>query len=228
MGWFKKKRDPISERARMLNQQIAALEEQIAQLAAQTHEASQGNSNGPHEEVSPPASEPAKPVRNVPPPETPPPRPPAATPTVKPSPQPRLRSTALPHGPTISAQPATPTASPTTPPHAPGTVPIQEPIFEEVGQNPFKSTGEAPAVVAPAPELGTRKNGLVSFWQRLTNHFRGPPTSNPKLVNYLAAGSIQGLRPLRYEKRVARNRFIVLVILLALVLWGLVAVFMKR
>jgi ABC-type microcin C transport system permease subunit YejB len=47
-------------------------------------------------------------------------------------------------------------------------------------------------------------------------------------VNYLAAGSIQGLRPLRYEKRVARNRFIVFVVVLILALWGLIVMLMKR
>ena len=51
-----------------------------------------------------------------------------------------------------------------------------------------------------------------------------PPASNPKLVNYLAAGSIQGLRPLRYEKRVARNCFVFLVVVLLLMLWGILAV----
>jgi hypothetical protein len=77
-------------------------------------------------------------------------------------------------------------------------------------------------------EIGVRKYDLASVWRRWTNHFRGPATSNPKLVNYLAAGSIQGLRPLRYERRVARNRFIVLVVVLIAVLWGLIAVLMKR
>ena len=57
--------------------------------------------------------------------------------------------------------------------------------------------------------------------------FHGPATNNPKLVNYLAAGSIQGLRPMRYEKRVARNRFIFLVVVLALVMWGLIWIFMR-
>jgi hypothetical protein len=52
---------------------------------------------------------------------------------------------------------------------------------------------------------------------------RGPPTTNPKLVNYLAAGSIQGLRPMRYEKRVARNRFLIVVGLVLLVLLGILA-----
>ena len=46
-------------------------------------------------------------------------------------------------------------------------------------------------------------------------------------MSYLAAGGIQGLRPLRYEKRVARNRFIVFVIILFLALLGTLLVFRK-
>jgi hypothetical protein len=75
--------------------------------------------------------------------------------------------------------------------------------------------------------LGVRKYDLPALLQRIRKHFRGPATTNPKLVSYLAAGGIQGLRPLRYEKRVARNRFIALVIVLFLVLLGLIAAFVK-
>jgi hypothetical protein len=41
----------------------------------------------------------------------------------------------------------------------------------------------------------------------------------------MTSNSIHGLRPLRYEKRVARNRFIGLFILLVLVLTGLARVY---
>ena len=68
----------------------------------------------------------------------------------------------------------------------------------------------------------------ISLWNRLTNHVRGPATSNPRLINYLAAGGVHGLRPLRYEKRVARNRFIWLVVIVAIVLFGLFYVFLPR
>jgi len=121
---------------------------------------------------------------------------------------PRLRSTALPH------KPANPAAAAT------------EPIFEEIAQNPFNGF---PQVPGQAPEeLGTRKTDMSALLDRIKNHFRGPSTSNPKLVNYLAAGSIQGLRPLRYEKRVARNRFIVLAVFLLILLWGLIAIFFNK
>ena len=77
-------------------------------------------------------------------------------------------------------------------------------------------------------ELGVRKYDLPALWNRLRNHLRGPTTKNPRLVNYLAAGGVHGLRPMRYEKRVARNRFIALVIVLFLILLGVISVFVKN
>ena len=47
-------------------------------------------------------------------------------------------------------------------------------------------------------------------------------------MHYLAAGGVQGLRPLRYEKRVARNRFIWLVIAVFVGLFGIYYVFFSR
>ena len=60
------------------------------------------------------------------------------------------------------------------------------------------------------------------------NNARNPPPSSPKWVNYMAAGAIQGLRPLRYEKRVARRRFIAITLILALVLLGIFLSMMGR
>jgi cell division protein FtsB len=132
-------------------------------------------------------------------------------PSVGGTPGPRLRSTTFPHGPTVAESKA---ASP----------PVQEPVFEEV--NPFKAPPESPARNSRA-DLGLGQGGLVAAWERLKTHLRGPTPSNPKLVSYLAAGSIQGLRPLRYERRVARNRFLVLALLLVLVLLGFFYVFLN-
>ncbi len=70
-------------------------------------------------------------------------------------------------------------------------------------------------------ELGVRKYDLLTAWKRLKGHLRGPTSNNPRMVNYLAAGSIQGLRTLRYERRVARNRFLAFFVLLLAILWGL-------
>jgi hypothetical protein len=202
MGLFRKKSDPISERAKTLNQEIAALQAEIQRLSEAA----------PDPAIPPKLQENSR--DNTTPqvlaPE------PIAPPLVPASPQPRLRSTAFPQ----KHQP--PQAAPVPTPN-----PFSQPVFEDVGQNSVDQPPD-PAPVDQYNEIGVRKYDLASLWRRWTNHFRGPATSNPKLVNYLAAGSIQGLRPLRYERRVARNRFIVLVVVLIAVLWGLVAVLMKR
>ena len=146
----------------------------------------------------------------------------ASTPAAAPPPsiaQPRLRSTAKPRGPETAYAPE--------PADFPERARTQEPIFEEVDQERIQLQQEE-ATSGDLNGLGVRKHDLAGFWRRLTSHFRGPSTTNPKLVNYLAAGSIQGLRPLRYEKRVARNRFLFLAILIALALLGLVAIYYNK
>jgi hypothetical protein len=77
-------------------------------------------------------------------------------------------------------------------------------------------------------DLGVRKYDLPGLLRRLRDFFQGPHTSNPKLVNYLAAGGVQGLRPLRKEKRVARNRFLFFSALLFLGLLGILWWFVRN
>jgi hypothetical protein len=194
MGFFKKKVDPISERAKALNDQIAALEAEIQRLSTE---------RAPEEPTTTPApSTPARPARPEAPPKS----------------QPKLRSTTLPHSLAASAAHAQAVESNVE------RRPVEEPVLEDL--NPFRDPSEAmPRAVTP--DLGLRDDSL-SVWERVKNNFRGPATSNPKLVNYLAAGSIQGLRPLRYEKRVSRNRFLLFAVALVLVIWGLLAAFLKR
>jgi hypothetical protein len=184
MAWFKKKPDPISDRARALNEEIAALEAQIQRLATERQHA------------PPPA---------------------------------KLRSTAMPHGETVqrSPEPETPASKPEIRNSKPETPKPHEPIFEEVDQDRLKARGEV-ATPDHYNDLGVRKYDLPALLRRIRNHFRGPSTNNPKLVHYLAAGGVQGLRPLRYEKRVARNRFLAFVILLFLALLGIILVFAKQ
>lgn len=171
MGFFKKKADPISDRSRALNAEIARLEAQIKQLDTKVQQAKA---------------------------------------------QPRLRSTALPH----SANSSVPATAPDPA--------LREPIFEPVHHRKADAPAEAETTPEHYNDLGVRKYDIAAIWRRLQNHFRGPPANNPKLVSYLAAGSIKGLRPLRYEKRVARNRFVALLILLLLLLWGVIAVLIKN
>jgi len=195
MGLFKKK-DPISERAKSLNQQIAALQAEIERL-----------SDEPAEDESPEPRKPSKPFGKSA----------AAAAPEKPqstSQQPKLRSTALP-GRELARRAGKAQRS------------APEPVFEQVVQPPAAEPPQ-PASTAHYNDLGVRKYDLASLWKRWQAQFRGPATNNPKLVNYLAAGSIQGLRPLRYEKRVARNRFIVFVLALLAALWGLIAIWFKH
>ncbi len=178
MGWLRKKSDPISERARALTQEIAALEAQIKSL---------DNRLQRQQEVAPDPAD--------------------------------LSSAGSP--------PATgipPNGDSSTPP-----IPrSHEPIFEEVDRGRLKSKGEAADTPEHYNDLGVRKYDLPGLWRRFKSYFQGPSTTNPKLVSYLAAGGIQGFRPLRYEKRVARNRFIALAIFLFIVLLGLLAVYVRR
>ncbi len=70
-------------------------------------------------------------------------------------------------------------------------------------------------------ELGVRKFDLAGVWEKARRLF-SRTEENPadaKLANYLAHGGLPGLRPLRREKRVARNRFIILTIVLVAILW---------
>ncbi|MGB7767311.1 MAG: hypothetical protein WBN22_00455 [Verrucomicrobiia bacterium] len=163
------KNDPISERARALNDQIASLEAEIKRLDTQLQH----------------------------------------------TPVPRLRSTTLPHGATVARAPVPPAPAPLAP----------EPVFEEV--KPLRTDDET-APPDQFNELGVRKYDLPGLFERLRRHFRRPTTSNPRLVTYLAAGGVQGLRPLRYEKRVARNRFILLVAVLFLILLGVISLFVHN
>ncbi len=102
----------------------------------------------------------------------------------------------------------------------------KEPIFEPVDRLQNKS--EVQSLPAHYNDLGVRKYDPFSAWRRLKTFFRGPASTNPKLVTYLAAGSINGLRPLRYEKRVARNRFILLSIFFVIILWGILTMIFKQ
>jgi len=101
-----------------------------------------------------------------------------------------------------------------------------EPLFESVA-SPDTHEPTPPArskTPDPSPPPSVRREGL---WARLARAFRPAQSANPRLINYLAAGSIQGLRPLRYEKRVARNRVVALSLILLFIIWGLVAVLQR-
>ncbi len=131
----------------------------------------------------------------------------------------RLRSTAVPHGVTITHTTSATLLPPVAPP--------REPIFEDVDQERLKARQESASTAEHYNELGVRKYDLPALLQRAGSFFRGPTTMNPKLVSYLAAGGVQGLRPLRKEKRVARNRVIALAIFLFLMGLGVIYMFFR-
>ena len=139
--------------------------------------------------------------------------------------QPRLRSTALPHQAAVISH-STPSATPPAP--ATPAAAAHEPIFEEVSQNLLKARTEGAMTPDHYNELGVRKYDLPDLIRRIRAHLHGPSTTNPKLVSYLAAGGIQGLRPLRIEKRVARNRLIALMIVFFVIMLGLIMVWVNR
>ncbi len=171
MAFAKKKEktvDPISDRARTLNGQIAALEAEIKRLDTE----------------------------------------------IQHNPAPRLRSTAIPHGATIDRTHELPPSPP-----------VQETVFEEVKPLPASDETDAPDQFN---ELGVRKYDLPALLHRLRKRFSRPTASNPRLVTYLAAGGVRGLRPLRYEKRVARNRFILFAGGLFLLLLGTILVYLHN
>ena len=172
MAWFKKKADPISQRARALSHEIAALESKIKKYSSQVDSAPAPSSGA------------------------------------------KFRSTAVPRQTSLARKevPATPVA----------------PVFEKVDTKRLMKPAEAETTPGHYNEFGVRKFDLPALFRRLRETFRGPTASNPKLVSYLAAGGIQGMRPLRREKRIARNRFLGLVVILLLALLGLLAVFLRN
>lgn len=133
------------------------------------------------------------------------------------TPSPKFRSTAAPPGAAIPRA----AEKPAPPPRK------AEPVFEEIKRGPLTpvASNETPEIFN---ELGVRKYDLPALWNRIRNHFRGPTTSNPRLVNYLAAGGVQGLRPLRYEKRVARNRVVVLATIFFVIMLGTLLLWLKH
>lgn len=116
-----------------------------------------------------------------------------------------------------------PPAKPATKPApAAGNVPFAPPL------TPPPSAAPIARPAGQFNDLGVRKWDVGAAWQRLLNHLRGPTGNNPRLTKMLAAGSIHGLRPLRHERRVARNRTIALFVTLFLILAGVAHVYLRN
>ncbi|MCX8091767.1 MAG: hypothetical protein N3I86_12695 [Verrucomicrobiae bacterium] len=179
MALWKKKSDPLSERARALQRQIATLEAQIRDLQTTL------------------ARTPAAPAHTACPLRTPP-------------------ANVVPRA--VESRPAP------TPPRAEP----QEPVFEEVSRSPLKTDAAPPEPQDLYNEMGVRKFDFTALVRRWRQRWHHTPTLNPRLISYLAAGGVQGLRPLRKEKRIARNRFLLLVAILLLLLFGTLWMFLQH
>ncbi len=118
----------------------------------------------------------------------------------------------------IAEQQAQPKWRSTASPQAPAPV---ESLFEAVNHQPVTQPPPGGRAEPALPGPADRARGIRDWLRRVWQHLRGAPPANPTLIRYLAAGNVQGLRPLRYEKRVARNRFFALLGLFILVIWGL-------
>ena len=77
-------------------------------------------------------------------------------------------------------------------------------------------------------DQGVRKCDLAGWWLRVTRQTAPVPTGNDKLVAYLAAGRNYGYTALRSERRVARNRFILLALVLLAMLWTVLSLLIPQ
>ena len=77
-------------------------------------------------------------------------------------------------------------------------------------------------------DQGVQKFDLAGWWLRVRHRLTPAPTGNDKLVTYLAAGRNYGYRALRSERRVARNRFILLALVLLAMLWTVLSLLIPQ
>ena len=77
-------------------------------------------------------------------------------------------------------------------------------------------------------DQGVRKFDLAGWWLRARCQPAPSPAGNDKLVAYLAAGRNYGYTALRSERRVARNRFILLAFVLLAMLWTVLSLLIPQ
>ena len=87
---------------------------------------------------------------------------------------------------------------------------------------------ELTKIIVALDKRGVRKFDLLAFIHNLGENLTGPAGNNPAMAKMLAAGGIHGLRPLRKERRVARNRFLFLFFTLLLILWGVAYTYIRQ
>ncbi|MGA4645179.1 hypothetical protein [Limisphaera sp. 4302-co] len=123
-------------------------------------------------------------------------------------------SGSAPGGEPLERRPSTLSARADTPPTGPQPAAV-----------PVESPSQTPHLYN---EYGQRKYDLPGLWRSLRAKWSEPPPSgSSELVRLLAAGGAPELRPLRYERRIARNRFLALLAMLILVVFGIAYVLIR-
>jgi len=125
--------------------------------------------------------------------------------------EPRVRQTAYPGG-GGGGRPAVPPADPAKANEEIVFEPVDQQRLQKAEPNPFQDKHDARSL---------QREGSTTAFEKLMRYFRGPSSSNPKLVSYLAAGNIHGLQPLRYERRVARNRLLLWIVIIVVLIVGM-------
>lgn len=69
---------------------------------------------------------------------------------------------------------------------------------------------------------------LVEAWARWKIKFGPRPRTPSGLVTLMAAGSVHGLRPLRYERKIARRRLLLSLSFLLLILYGIARIMFRN
>lgn len=105
-----------------------------------------------------------------------------------------------------------------------------EQLSLEVDDEPAEKPKGTPAPDDPFTKAGPASNGEFRFpfestlrplFNRAASLIKRPSPESERLVNYLAAGSFEGMRPLRFEKRVRRNRIIFFGLIIVIVIIAL-------
>ena len=95
----------------------------------------------------------------------------------------------------------------------------------------LKDSGIKPKRDGPSlyNEQGVRKFDLQGLWLKIKQSKPlTEPNQNEKLITYLATGRNHGYTALRKETRVARNRFILLTLILVSVLWSILSLLIPQ
>lgn len=204
MAWFQKKKSPVDRRLDQLNDQIAELESQLRkqQEEAQRRAAEAANPPQPDGQGRGQTADASQPVTQAP----------------KIPDKPRFRTTVNPRG--------------VSPVH--GIEPHEVDFFARRDRPvDFSLESEAPAKSKSAdanktvpPTAQPKVLQVINDFLNLFNKPK-PQPQQERLASYLTTGSFQRLKPLRYERRVARTRLIILGVIITVIVILLIKFVMR-